>query len=159
MISVSWPKQQNADRDWCKLQQIVAVTAEWLVDSIDGLTDSGHISKEFVGLILLPIVGNAAGMPPSTVPECRLSRLMAFSLPPSPSTRARNGRHGIRQGQAHTIARCRGRLEYRASSPPNTPQAINLTAFWNTCTANRSLCYPVHRDPRMDPGQAAQLAL
>jgi len=39
---------------------LVAVTAEWLVDSIDGLTDSGAISKEFVGLILLPIVGNAA---------------------------------------------------------------------------------------------------
>lgn len=40
----------------------VAVTAEWLVDSIDGLTDTGKISKEFVGIILLPIVGNAAGM-------------------------------------------------------------------------------------------------
>ncbi|KAI0787930.1 Sodium/calcium exchanger protein-domain-containing protein [Fomes fomentarius] len=39
---------------------LVAVTAEFLVDSIDGLTDSGHISKEFVGIILLPIVGNAA---------------------------------------------------------------------------------------------------
>ena len=39
---------------------LVAVTAEWLVDSIDGLTDSGHIKKEWVGLILLPIVGNAA---------------------------------------------------------------------------------------------------
>jgi len=38
----------------------VAITAEWLVDSIDGLTDSGKISKEFVGIILLPIVGNAA---------------------------------------------------------------------------------------------------
>jgi Ca2+:H+ antiporter len=38
----------------------VAVTAEWLVDSISGLTDSGGISKEFIGLILLPIVGNAA---------------------------------------------------------------------------------------------------
>ncbi|KAJ6505948.1 calcium/proton exchanger [Mycena vulgaris] len=34
---------------------IVAVTAEWLVDSIDGLTDTGKISKEFVGVILLPI--------------------------------------------------------------------------------------------------------
>ena len=41
--------------------QLVAVTAEWLVDSINGLTDSGHITKEFVGVILLPIVGNAAG--------------------------------------------------------------------------------------------------
>jgi len=39
---------------------LVAVTAEWLVDSIDGLTSSGGISKEFVGVILLPIVGNAA---------------------------------------------------------------------------------------------------
>jgi len=39
---------------------LVAVTAEWLVDSIGGLTDKGGISKEFVGIILLPIVGNAA---------------------------------------------------------------------------------------------------
>ncbi|KAI0303725.1 calcium/proton exchanger [Multifurca ochricompacta] len=39
---------------------VVAVTAEFLVDSIAGLTAGGHISKEFVGLILLPIVGNAA---------------------------------------------------------------------------------------------------
>ncbi|KAJ8591762.1 calcium proton exchanger [Rhizopogon salebrosus TDB-379] len=39
---------------------LVAVTAEFLVDSIDGLTESGSISKEFVGVILLPIVGNAA---------------------------------------------------------------------------------------------------
>jgi Ca2+:H+ antiporter len=44
--------------------QLVAVTAEWLIDSINGLTDTGHISKEFVGVILLPIiqlVDNAAG--------------------------------------------------------------------------------------------------
>ncbi|KAG2137468.1 calcium proton exchanger [Suillus clintonianus] len=39
---------------------LVAVTAEFLVDSIDGLTSSGAINKEFVGVILLPIVGNAA---------------------------------------------------------------------------------------------------
>ena len=30
------------------------------MSSIDGLTASGHISEEWVGLILLPIVGNAA---------------------------------------------------------------------------------------------------
>ncbi|KAF8600013.1 calcium/proton exchanger [Ceratobasidium sp. AG-I] len=36
------------------------ITAEWLVDSIDGLTSSGNISREFVALILLPLVGNAA---------------------------------------------------------------------------------------------------
>ena len=40
--------------------ELVAVTAEFLVSSIDGLTKSGHISEEWVGLILLPIVGNAA---------------------------------------------------------------------------------------------------
>jgi Ca2+:H+ antiporter len=39
---------------------VVAITAEFLVDSIDGLVEHGGISKEFVGLILLPIVGNAA---------------------------------------------------------------------------------------------------
>ncbi|KAJ3874610.1 calcium proton exchanger [Lentinula edodes] len=39
---------------------LVAVTAEWLVDSIDGLTATGAIQEEFVGIILLPIVGNAA---------------------------------------------------------------------------------------------------
>ncbi|KAN0120750.1 Sodium/calcium exchanger domain containing protein [Russula decolorans] len=39
---------------------LLAVTTEFLVDSIDGLTSSGHLSKGFVGLILLPNVGNAA---------------------------------------------------------------------------------------------------
>jgi Ca2+/H+ antiporter len=44
--------------------QIVAITAESLVDSIDGLTSNGRISKEFVGLILNPTVGDAAGKAP-----------------------------------------------------------------------------------------------
>lgn len=43
------------------------------MSSIDGLTDSGGISKEFVGLILLPIVGNAAG---TSVPNFR-----SYSMP------------------------------------------------------------------------------
>lgn len=38
----------------------VAVCAEYLVDSIDSLVETAHISKTFIGLILLPIVGNAA---------------------------------------------------------------------------------------------------
>jgi Ca2+:H+ antiporter len=38
----------------------VAVCAEFLVDSIDSLVATAHISKTFIGLILLPIVGNAA---------------------------------------------------------------------------------------------------
>lgn len=40
---------------------LVALNAEYLVDSINAITCSGSgISKNFVGLILLPIVGNAA---------------------------------------------------------------------------------------------------
>jgi Ca2+:H+ antiporter len=39
---------------------LVALCAEYLVGSIDQLTTESGISKTFVGLILLPIVGNAA---------------------------------------------------------------------------------------------------
>ena len=39
---------------------LVAVCAEYLVDSIDSIVQSTGISKTFIGLILLPIVGNAA---------------------------------------------------------------------------------------------------
>ena len=39
---------------------LVAVTAEWLVESVGGLVSGGKVSKEFAGLVLLPIVCNAA---------------------------------------------------------------------------------------------------
>ena len=39
---------------------LVAVCAEYLVDSIDSIVATAHISKTFIGLVLLPIVGNAA---------------------------------------------------------------------------------------------------
>ncbi|KAI0368738.1 calcium/proton exchanger [Pilatotrama ljubarskyi] len=39
---------------------LVAVTAEFLVDSINGIVETGGINREFIGVILLPIVGNAA---------------------------------------------------------------------------------------------------
>ncbi|PBL03717.1 calcium/proton exchanger [Armillaria gallica] len=35
---------------------LVAVTAEWLIGSIDGMTNNSPISKEFVGVVLLPII-------------------------------------------------------------------------------------------------------
>ena len=38
----------------------VAICAEYLVDSIDSIVQTAHISRTFIGLILLPIVGNAA---------------------------------------------------------------------------------------------------
>ncbi|KAK3948456.1 Sodium/calcium exchanger protein-domain-containing protein [Pseudoneurospora amorphoporcata] len=39
---------------------IIAFCAEYMVDGISAITNGNKVSKEFVGLILLPIVGNAA---------------------------------------------------------------------------------------------------
>ncbi|GBC23669.1 calcium/proton exchanger [Rhizophagus irregularis DAOM 181602=DAOM 197198] len=39
---------------------IAALSAEYLVDSIRGMAESSGLSKTFIGLILLPIIGNAA---------------------------------------------------------------------------------------------------
>lgn len=39
---------------------IVAICADYLVDSIDAIVERHNISKNFIGLILIPIVGNAA---------------------------------------------------------------------------------------------------
>ncbi|ORY64803.1 Sodium/calcium exchanger protein-domain-containing protein [Pseudomassariella vexata] len=39
---------------------IIAFCAEFMVDGIQDITATGAISEEFIGLILLPIVGNAA---------------------------------------------------------------------------------------------------
>eukprot|EP00904_Undaria_pinnatifida_P000133 jgi/Undpi1/1011/HiC_scaffold_10.g04475.m1 len=38
---------------------LVALLSQFLVDAIDGFTEEAHLSKSFVGLILLPIIGNA----------------------------------------------------------------------------------------------------
>ncbi|EFX02818.1 calcium ion transporter [Grosmannia clavigera kw1407] len=39
---------------------MVSICAEYLVDSIDAIVATGKLSKNFIGLILIPIVGNAA---------------------------------------------------------------------------------------------------
>jgi len=39
---------------------VVAICADYLVSSIDPIVESSKISKTFIGLILIPIVGNAA---------------------------------------------------------------------------------------------------
>lgn len=39
---------------------LVAICADYLVGSIDDIVESANISKAFIGLILIPIVGNAA---------------------------------------------------------------------------------------------------
>ncbi|TVY33572.1 Vacuolar calcium ion transporter [Lachnellula subtilissima] len=52
-IAVAWATLAGATA-------IIGLCAEFMVDGIDSVTKSGAISVEFVGLILLPIVGNAA---------------------------------------------------------------------------------------------------
>lgn len=49
----------------------VAVCAEYLVDSIDSIVETAHISKTFIGLILIPIVGNAAEHVTAVVVACK----------------------------------------------------------------------------------------
>ncbi|PYH49252.1 hydrogen/calcium exchanger domain-containing protein [Aspergillus saccharolyticus JOP 1030-1] len=49
----------------------VALCAEFMVDSIDALTEQGNISETFVGLILLPIVGNAAEHATAVTVACK----------------------------------------------------------------------------------------
>ncbi|KAL9113204.1 MAG: hypothetical protein Q9227_002539 [Pyrenula ochraceoflavens] len=39
---------------------LVSVCADYLVDSIDAIVTKAHLSRTFIGLILIPIVGNAA---------------------------------------------------------------------------------------------------
>jgi Ca2+:H+ antiporter len=41
----------------------IAVSSEYLVDSIDEVVKSSGLSKTFIGLILLPIIGNAGNSP------------------------------------------------------------------------------------------------
>jgi Ca2+:H+ antiporter len=48
---------------------LVAICAEFLVSSIDGMVAGSGISETFVGLILLPIVGNAAEVLPPHPPR------------------------------------------------------------------------------------------
>jgi Ca2+:H+ antiporter len=39
---------------------LVAICAEFLVEAINDVCEQWHVSQTFVGLVLLPIVGNAA---------------------------------------------------------------------------------------------------
>ena len=43
--------------------QLVAITGGYLIDSIDSLTLGHNITKEFIAVILFPIIGNAARIP------------------------------------------------------------------------------------------------
>lgn len=50
---------------------IIGLCAEFMVDSIGAITANGAVSEEFVGLILLPIVGNAAEHATAVTVACK----------------------------------------------------------------------------------------
>lgn len=50
---------------------LVAICAEYMVDSINAITAGNTISRTFVGLILLPIVGNAAEHATAVTVACK----------------------------------------------------------------------------------------
>lgn len=55
----------------CVSTALVGLCAEFMVDSINALTERAHLSKTFVGLILLPIVGNAAEHATAVTVACK----------------------------------------------------------------------------------------
>ncbi|KAF7595109.1 hypothetical protein BBP40_007313 [Aspergillus hancockii] len=55
----------------CISTALVGLCAEYMVDSINAITERGHISETFVGLILLPIVGNAAEHATAVTVACK----------------------------------------------------------------------------------------
>ena len=58
----------------------VAVCSDYLVDSVDGLVEALGISRSFIGLIIVPIVGNAAEFV-ATVQWARTNRIkLAMSV-------------------------------------------------------------------------------
>jgi len=63
-IAVAWATLAGATA-------IIGLCAEFMVGGISAVTASGKISVEFVGLILLPIVGNAAEHATAVTVACK----------------------------------------------------------------------------------------
>ena len=104
---------------------LVAVTAEWLVDSIDGLAAGGGISKEFIGLILLPIVGNAAEH--ATAVTVSVKDKLTLSL-------------GVAVGSSIV-----------SFIPlPRLRRQLRVTRSTHFHPANCVICHPVHHHPGVD---------
>ena len=101
---------------------LVGITAEGLVHSIDGLASRSPISKEFIGFILLPIIGNA--------PECFAAVTVSVKDKLTSSLVATVGSSIV------------------GSLPP---QLRLMCVILNLLLpANFVVCYPVHYYPRVD---------
>lgn len=116
-----------------------------MVDSIDGLTASGKISKEFVSIILLPIVGNAAGQWHSArISGFYLWCVLDFAEHVTAVTVSVKDKLTLSIGVAvgSSIVSC-------------TPLEITIVAILiDYLLANRPLCYSVHDHACLDIGKA-----
>ena len=86
------------------LWQLVTINSEWLVDSMDSLSPT--LSKEWIGLILLPVVSSIAGKADSHT-VMRTGDL-------SPFDRMRDGCQCLCQGSIDAEHQCRSRIIHRA---------------------------------------------
>jgi hypothetical protein len=125
---------------------LVSINSEALVGSIEGLTEEMHLSHNFVGVILLPIVGNAAEH--LTAVSSAIKNKMNLAL-------------GVAVGSSTQISLCVVRPE------PNNAGGIQASlsaatrhgrARW--CAASAEQCYvwfgagPVHGPGRVGDGCA-----
>ena len=79
-------KEEAKLRPWVALltlvisTALVGICAEFLVQSIDALVKDSKISKTFIGLILLPIVGNATEHATAVTVACKDKMGLAISV-------------------------------------------------------------------------------
>jgi len=64
----------------------IALCAEFLVDSLDGMIQGTGVSATFIGLILLPIVGNAAEHVSAVTAACKGNMDLAIGVAVGSST-------------------------------------------------------------------------
>lgn len=64
----------------CIVTVAVAICAEFLVGSIDNIVEVTHMSKTFIGLILIPIVGNAAEHVTAVIVACKNKMDLAIGV-------------------------------------------------------------------------------
>ena len=74
----------------CWSTALVGVCAEFLVDSIDYLTQHSPVSQTFVGLILLPIIGNAAEHATAVTVACKDKMDLAIGVAVGSSMQVRH---------------------------------------------------------------------
>ena len=105
---------------------LIGVTAEGLVHSVDGLASHSPISKEFIGFILLPIVGNA--------PECFTAVTVS-----------------VKDKLTSSLVATVGNSIVSFLPPPRFCHRLRVPH--STCpfpSANLVICHPVHYYPRVD---------